>query len=162
MKAAKTVATVIVLAVCAWLIDRTALIPWRVNEAKKSVEKVAIALVRSGNARGAVTTVLRNLERIDSYIRLTPHDVELYMLRGAYLRLLGRTDEAIGTYRAALDYDRRPEIYFNLGIVLLESGNRIEAVEALVIAVRFGEDYLKLISDPFIREEVARKADAVM
>lgn len=158
MRLAKFVASFILLAIAWATLNRVVIVPWHVNVAKKSIERNTMGLITSGNARGAVSVILRNLEQLETFIDLTPQDVELYMLRGANLRLLNRTKDAIDTYSAALEYDQRPEIYFNLGLVLLEAGRESEAVDNLTVAVRFRSDYLKLIDNPGIRAIVAGKA----
>lgn len=160
MNATKAAATVCLLGLAAISVFLTVIAPWYINESKKAIEQTTVALIRSGNPLGAVTTIRRNLERLDSAARLTPIDVELYMLRAANLRLLNRTEDAIRSYHTALLYDRRPEIYFNLGSVLLDAHQQKEGVENLALAARFRSDYLELIQEPSIREMV-RKAVAV-
>ena len=83
-------------------------------------------------------------------------NANLYMIEAANYRILGRFDDAINAYRNALQYDRRPEIYFNLGLTQAEAGRSKDAVESLVMAGRSG-GYWNLIGDQHLREEVTLK-----
>jgi tetratricopeptide (TPR) repeat protein len=84
-----------------------------------------------------------NLTVIELCLKAVPDDVALYMLAAANDRLIGRSDEAASMYRKALQYDRRPELYYNLGIVELELNQRHEAIGDLLAAVCFSRTYLQ-------------------
>ncbi len=81
--------------------------------------------------------------------------VALNMIAAANARILGQPDVASGFYRAALELDRRPELYYNLGEMELATGNTEEAIRTLARAVTFDP---KLESDipPQIAAEVKR------
>ena len=66
-----------------------------------------------------------------------PADVDYYMLTAANLRILGAPGEAEAMYARALDYDRRPELYFGLGTVQLEQGKMNDSIASFVNAMTF-------------------------
>ena len=66
-----------------------------------------------------------------------PQQIEFYMLAAANYRISGRLEDAAELYRKALQYEKRPEIYLNLGEVLLQNGQREAGLETLVTAATF-------------------------
>jgi tetratricopeptide (TPR) repeat protein len=83
-----------------------------------------------------------------------PTSVDCRFILGSNLRLLFRHDEAVRVYREALDYDRRPELYLNLGMALVEAGRTEEAMEPLVLAGVFEPMYIPQIYPDEIRMRV--------
>lgn len=61
-------------------------------------------------------------------------DVNRAMVLAANLRFMDRGPEAIAVYRDALRYDRRPELYLNLGQTLLDLGDEEEGMRVLTTA----------------------------
>jgi O-antigen ligase len=127
-------------AILAWQI---AWLPWQCNEMKKRLE------ARTGATYDAAADTLRTAERarqnlaeLQACREATPTDVGVYMLIAANDRLIGRMSDAVMMYRTALQYDRRPELYYNLGLTELEMRQRGPAVADLIIAVRFSRKYL--------------------
>jgi tetratricopeptide (TPR) repeat protein len=88
-----------------------------------------------------------------------PLDVNVYMLEGANYQIMSQLPRASEAYEKALRIDRRPEIYFNLGIVELEMKNRDRARTNFMSAVTFAPKLLEEVPDITIREEV--KAEIV-
>ena len=73
--------------------------------------------------------------------KYVPTNIDTYMIAAANLRVLGRAEEAVSMYQRALRYDRRPELYINLGQTLIQAGHREEGLAMLVLAARFlGEE----------------------
>jgi tetratricopeptide (TPR) repeat protein len=87
-------------------------------------------------------------------IKVCPADVDLYMTLGAADQVLGRLPHAADNYQEALKYDRRPELFLNLGLVQLALKQHRAAVETLAKACAFEIRYAEDIPDPTVREEV--------
>jgi tetratricopeptide (TPR) repeat protein len=81
-----------------------------------------------------VITTRQNLTELAPCLAAQPHDVNLHMLAGANYSLRQEPEQALREYEAALRYDRRAEIYFNLGITLADLGRTAEAVAAIETA----------------------------
>jgi tetratricopeptide (TPR) repeat protein len=76
-----------------------------------------------------------------------PHQlaVNYHLLYAANDRILGRNDDAIEHYTAALSAEHRPEIYFDRGITYLEEGKLDPATADIALAARFNPWYLESV-----------------
>jgi tetratricopeptide (TPR) repeat protein len=83
-----------------------------------------------------------NIERLQSVAGTCQLSVDYHLLFAANARMLGRSDEAIEHYTAALAADHRPEIYFDRGITYLEEGKLDAATPDIALAVRFNPQFL--------------------
>jgi len=127
----------------AFLINRIALQPWQCNLTEKEIQtrtsltydNVADPMQTSRNAH-------ENLAALEPCLDAAPHNIALYMLAAANQRLIGREADAATMYRRALQYDRRPELYYNLGVVELQLHQRDAAIADLLTAVSFSRAYL--------------------
>jgi tetratricopeptide (TPR) repeat protein len=98
------------------------------------VEAMSERMARSGQApRQLVSGHFRLLEQAR---RRDPAEVGVLVAVGGQYALLGRTDRAVEVYREALDLEPRPEVWLNLGRVLLADGREEEARAAFEAAVR--------------------------
>ena len=97
---------------------------------------------------------LADLRRIEDRCHSRVH---IYMLEAENEHALGRKEEAIATLRRALLIDRRPEIYFAIGTVLVELGRMDEAVDHFVTATRFSSVRLEHIASPEARRRVEER-----
>ncbi len=141
---ALSIAFVLVVVIgAAFLISRIALKPWQCNLTEKEIQartsltydSVADPIQTSRNAH-------ENLAALEPCLDVAPHDIALYMLAAANQRLIGRDADAATMYRRALQYDRRPELYYNLGVVELQLHQRDAAIADLLTAVSFSRAYL--------------------
>lgn len=99
-------------------------------------------------------TNLAEMRRLEGPCRTT---VNLYVLEANNFDVLGRKEDAIAALRRGLKVDQRPEIYFNIGTLLVELGRIDEAVENYVIAVRIAKSMVTAIPSPEARERVDRR-----
>src|ERR1051325_2120365 len=97
------------------------------------------------------------LERASRALRRCPSNIQLRMIAAANLRQLGRPADAIAMYEHALRFDRRPEIYMNIGQSRVENGNRARAVDDFVRAVVFAPGMIEEVT-PDLRDEVYARA----
>lgn len=140
LAAAILIVTIIGGALITW---RVAWQPWQCNVMKKAIDaRTSLVYEIADNRFRTSATAHENLAALEPCLAATPADVGTYMLVAANDRLLGRFDEAAAMYRRALQYDRRPELYYNLGLTELELRQRGPAVADLIIAVRFSRQYM--------------------
>src|ERR1019366_4501766 len=142
---ALSIAFVLVVVIgAAFLISRIALKPWQCNLTEKEIQ-VRTSLTYDSVADPIQTSryAHENLAALEPCIEVSPHDIALYMLAAANQRLIGRDADAATMYRRALQYDRRPELYYNLGVVELQLHQRDAAIADLLTAVSFSRAYLR-------------------
>jgi tetratricopeptide (TPR) repeat protein len=82
-----------------------------------------------------------------------------YELATAY-RYRHEPQSAITLYKEALALDRRPEIYFGLGMAQLDAGERAAAIETFTEATAFAPTVLADIPYDEVRAEVAQRIRA--
>ena len=89
----------------------------------------------TGQSMGTFDTILVDLQdlgcRIYTYVTTL-----LYVLEADNEDLLGRREASIDALRRALTIDQRPELYFQIGTLLVELGRMDEAVENYVMGTR--------------------------
>jgi tetratricopeptide (TPR) repeat protein len=86
--------------------------------------------------------------------------VDYHLIYAVNDRILGRNDDAIEHYTAALTSDHRPEIYFDRGITYLEEGKLDPATADIALAARFNPTYLENV-DAGMQARVAAVNKAV-
>jgi tetratricopeptide (TPR) repeat protein len=116
----------------------------------------ALAAFNSPDHFYAARLARKSLDRAEACIPQAPFMIDLYMIAAVDRRVLGQFDEAVKLYERALDYDRRPELYLQLGLTELELNRRAEARKALEKAVLFAPSMLNEISDPEMHSSLSR------
>ena len=111
------------------------------NRTIRSVEQTTRA-VMSHPAVVAAPIATANLAALQTVHVGCCSDPSYYMLRAMNQNILMRRDAAIRDLRRALTVDQRPEIYFDIGLILLETGRVDEAVDAITEAARFNPHLL--------------------
>ncbi|HYR29406.1 MAG TPA: tetratricopeptide repeat protein, partial [Thermoanaerobaculia bacterium] len=99
----------------------------------------------------------RNLEALRPLVEHCPRQINVYTMLGANEQMIGRPAEAVESYRQALAISPRPEVYMEIGNLLVELGRIDEAVDALVAAARYDQLYLNSIQDPEVLRLVETK-----
>ena len=130
---------------------------YRCNIEAKRAEREVIHLFSVNNEVTARIVARQTLDSMNGCIACVPTDVNQYMIRAAALRMLERPDEAAMDYRRALHYDRRAELYLNLGQAELEGGHPEAAEDAFITAVYLTYTYIEDLPEPLqsrVRSEV--------
>ncbi len=159
----KLLLALILLFATSVLMARFIVRPFQCN---RMIKQLRARAERGFRAEGSFLAVAHAHEDIISAIQCTKsasEKVEAYMIAAANLRLLGRPQEAVSMYQLALNYDRRPELYVNLGQTLIQAGHREEGLQMLVLAARFlGEEGMidYRMDDVPEREEVKARLKA--
>ncbi|HEX3069801.1 MAG TPA: O-antigen ligase family protein [Thermoanaerobaculia bacterium] len=145
LPAALSVALVVVVVIgAAFLIRRIALQPWQCNLSEKVIQaRTSLTYDSVTDPIQASHNAHENLAALEPCLEAAPQDIALYMLAAANDRLIGRDADAATMYRRALQYDRRPELYYNLGVVELQLHQRDAAIADLLTAVSFSRAYLQ-------------------
>jgi len=122
--------------------------PYACNKRKLEVETITTNTLNMTDQMVAARRARRTLEMISDCAARSPTDIDFYMLAAANYRILGAPADAEAMYSKALDFDRRPELYYGLGSVQLEQGKTDAAVANFVNAVTFNRDMMSDVPGP--------------
>lgn len=145
-------------AVCAAALFRWVWVPHRCSIEVTALTRHTNLALDTANDYGRTVRARRNLEQLAAMREHCSTDVRVPMLVAANERLLGNYEGAIRSYQAALQVERRPEIYTALAETLIVTGRLDDAVASYAEAVRFGSE--EVIPSPGIRELVQERLDA--
>ena len=140
------------------LIHRLVWLPNRCNQTLRAVEATTRSVLL-GSQQAAAPVVRDNIQRLESVAVGCPHDFDRYLLLGINKRLIGRLDEAIDDLTRSLQTADRPEIYFDRGLLYLESGKFDAALCDFSIVGEFVPLYLEQLDVELRRmtEQVIRE-----
>lgn len=152
MKSAVRIAIVLFLGgAAAYAIHTRAIVPLRCASAASDG---AAALRRAAADRATARRVRNTLRGCECVTSAAGMRIRFTLAEAA--EMLGEHREAIAHYQHALLLDRRPEIYFALGMVQLDARDRAAAVQNLARACAFDPARLAEIPYDDVREETAR------
>ena len=156
MKIVRILTVALVAVVAAFGIYRLAWIPFRCDlQAKRAMVQTDYA-TRVADEYNAVLAARENLRILVACTERCPWDVRSLFAAAWNLRILKRYDDAIAMYQQALKYDRRPELYAELGNAYLEAGNEEAAMQALLQAGRFDRFVLRT---HMVREDMKERVE---
>jgi tetratricopeptide (TPR) repeat protein len=132
------------IAIAVWIGQHLVVLPARCNQMMRRVEDRAAA--SSSLLPELVVQVAReNVELLESVEAGCSRNFEFRLQLAANKRIAGRFEEAIQDLTAAMRTSDRPEVYFDRGLLNLQTG-RIETAESdLEIAAEFVPEYLNRI-----------------
>jgi len=132
---------------------RCCYLPAVCNRVEKEAQATTIRALDLGSYRSASIARV-TIDRLNRCAESWPTDVGGLMILAANQQILGRPDQAAQTYQSALIYDKRPELYLNLGLALAQAGRRDEARTALIRAAVFAPAMADEIPDAQLKSEV--------
>jgi tetratricopeptide (TPR) repeat protein len=146
-------------ALAAFAFYRYSWMPEHANHLLKTLQTRTQTAMDTPGDRGifAARDNIAMLQTIANACRLS---IDYHLIYAVNARILGRNDEAIEHYTAALAADHRPEIYFDRGITYLEEGKLDSATTDIALAVRFNPVFLDNI-DAGMQARVAALNKAV-
>ena len=161
MKAARILVTSLVGIAAAFGIYRLAWLPFRCEiEMKRAMVQTDYA-TRVAAEYNAVLAARENLRTLLACSEHCPWDVRSHFAAAWNLRILKRYDDAIAEYQQALKYDRRPELYSELGNAYLEAGKEDAAMQAFLQAGRFDRYVLgERLTRPDIKERILNQLES--
>lgn len=95
----------------------------------------------------AVTPARDNLDVVSRCIPIVPYETSFYILSAENARIASMDAEAVALYKRALQFDRRPELYQQLGLAEAATGRVDEAYRSFVTAGLF--DPYMILQIPF-------------
>jgi len=153
---ARIVGLVLLAVATLYALDRWALRPLRCIHAAAVDGELLDQAAKKKNDR-TLRLARRTLGQLDDCECVSPPDVVIPFARGAASEILGDYKAAIAEYERALQIDRRPEIYFRLGVTQLNALDRPSAIENLTRACAFDPKLLNDIPYEDVRKETKER-----
>lgn len=141
---------------CAWAAVRWVWTPHRCNAEITRLARGTDAAEQEPDPYAKVVMVRENLAALLPLRESCRDSVRVYALVGQNQWLLGRTEEALASYREALKVDHRPELYLAIGDALIALGRFDEAVQSYTTAVRFRPAAIDAIQSGEAAQQVRR------
>lgn len=158
----RAAAAALVVLVAAVAVQRWCVRPWQCASAVRRVKARSELLATAGNFR--TRTIARdNLDLLRNFEDCCGDNVEYLVVKGGNQFALSDFAGALATYRHALTFDRRPELYLNIGLTQLNLMQTAEATETLMTGSRFNFAIVDDVPDPvkttiYERTNAERKA----
>lgn len=156
MKVLRHIASGVIVAIAVYAVIRTCVVPLRCSVSQQRLENFISSEFDSPSTTRIAAVSRGSLSLIDDCLCGGPDNAAILMLKAALLRMLQRPSDAERAYVESLRFDRRPEIYLELGVTQLESGNRNAAIASLTRAAAFDPRLLAQIPDLEARRQVER------
>jgi hypothetical protein len=147
VKAVRVVAVALILSGTIVAIRQYCIVPYQCNVTAKRVQVLTERL--SGKSDLDVRIDAReNLDLLQPCQKCFAANVAYLMIKAANEGAIQRYAAAEATYRQALNVDRRPELYLNLGLTQLNLGHTAEGTQSLLTACRFSFAMIVDIPEP--------------
>lgn len=114
-----------------------ALTAWRCNNLERVVHQQTLRIATAPDPMRFRTQAVRNIESIEECCRRFPDQVGQAMLLAANYRFIGKPARAAEVYASILNYNRRPEVYFNLGEAQIAAGKYDLGLQNLITAALY-------------------------
>ena len=159
MRVREIVALVIVAPLTIFGLYRCTYLPVHCSIVCARAERQLLAAMNNSDDYAGMVAGRRVQDALRSCV-IHPLQIDPPLLTALSYRLTHQYLRSIEWYEHALTVDRRPEIYFGLGMTQLKAGRRAEAMQNLTVAVAFDPRVLDGIDDGAVREEVKRRVNA--
>src|SRR4051812_46185746 len=141
---ARAVCRLAATAAAAFAFYRYSYMPEHANHVLKTVQtRTQTALQTPGDR--AIFTARDNIAFLQTVTNACQLSIDYHLLYAVNDHILGRNEDSIEHYTAALAADHRPEIYFDRGLTYLEEGKLDEATSDIALAVRFNPTFVEYI-----------------
>ncbi len=114
---------------------------------KRATDRLDKALSLAAGDLRAPALARQTMNEMQACVSAGPDDVAGQMVLAAACRMLGHNQRAAAAYETALLYDRRPELYLNLGQTQLAIGDSQSGVKNLTQACIYNPSYLDDIGE---------------
>jgi len=142
-KLLETISSLLIAALALGALWRWVIIPYQCNVTlKRTTNALEVALSIAPDSMRATEIVRRSVADLQKCEAACPDDIAVQMALAAGYRALGQNAKAISAYETALKYDRRPELYLNLGQTQLAVGDSRNALPNLALACIYNPGYL--------------------
>jgi len=159
MKWLKLALSAVIIAAAIAAIRDVSYTPVHCNDVMMNVGAQTATMLTWTDQVMVTVTARENLARLEPCRRKVPWNVNLHMLVAANHAARDMHEQAVNEYREALRYDRRPEIYLNLGTELVKTGRVDEAIEPLTLAYTINKDSIYEITNQDIQARVMAAAE---
>lgn len=166
----KVVALIVVVIATVFALQNWVVGPYECNlKVRRGTTRLLAAVAQPPGSYRAVRLARATIEDLQPCVEARPSDISADMVLAGSYRMIGELQRARETYEMALAYDRRPELYFNLGQVEVDAGNSQAGIQNFITACLYDPAYFDEISkeQPEVRDAVrtylvahSRRADS--
>jgi len=153
----RAAALIAVAALCVWSVIAFVQRPLTCNRSLSELRVRTRQTIATGSTYRQALLARKNLTDLRKLEGPCRARVELYVFEAENEDVLGNADAAIDALRRGLNVDQRPELYFNIGTLLVEQGRMDEAVENYTTAIRLTPDDLPNIPSPEAQRRVQER-----
>lgn len=157
----RKLAAAAVTLVAALAFYRWCYLPWRCNLADARLLRQTTFAMDAAPAPRAMALARSTWAAAVRLLDGCPCSINLYMIAAANDQLLGQDEHAVEMYSRALHYDRRPELFLQLGLAEWRLGRRDQARQHLTAATAFNPELLLEVAPSELRVEVSRELSKV-
>lgn len=157
----RKLAAVAVTIAAAFALYRWCYLPWRCNVADARLLRQTTMALEAAPAPRAIALARSTWRGAVRLLDGCPCSINLYMIAAANDQLLGQDEHAVEMYSRALQYDRRPELFLQLGLAEWRTGRRDAARQHLTAAAVFNPELLLEVTPPELRVAVAREMSKI-
>ncbi|PYQ27446.1 MAG: hypothetical protein DMF56_20030 [Acidobacteria bacterium] len=147
----------VVAALCVWAMFAFVKPPLTCNQSLNDLRARTEQTDQTGDSYKLIVLARQNLEQLRRLEGPCRTNVQLYMFEAENEDALGRKEAAIDALRRGLTIDQRPELYHNVGTLLVELGRMDEAVENYVTAARLLPEDVENIPSPEAQRRVRER-----
>jgi len=155
MKLVKLLAAVLILTAAVFAIRRWCWVPVHCSVIAGRVDR-RLGLLETASLYEIEIGTRRNLQMIEPCVAAMPWNVVWRELAAQNYRLREDHENVRRQYELALQYDKRPEFHFRLGMALLALGREDEARPHLMIGGTVWPHYLLRLPQPMQNEMLNR------
>ena len=156
LSGARVVVAAAIIGAAFYAIERVSLAPLRCARAA-TVGAAGLARIEFLNDHTKFRAARAVAGSLDGCDCLSPSRSRALAVRAAAFRTAGDHKAAVATYEQILAMDRRPEIYFALGLSHLAAFDRASALDSFERACEFDPKRLRKVPYDELREEVERR-----
>jgi tetratricopeptide (TPR) repeat protein len=159
VKALRYLAVVCIATLAAWSLYTFTWRPLQCNALVQALSAPSYAANKTRTFRD-IDQARLYLDQLQPCMSFACRNVPLLFVAAVNQRTTGRNEVALALYQEALRYDRRPEIYGNIGDAYYVLGDRNAAYQNYLTAASFHPQFLRVIDDGELRTRVANAVTA--
>lgn len=153
----RAVIVLVVAAFCVWAMFAFVKPPLTCNQSLNELRVQTNQTSETSDSYKLALLARQNLEQLRRLEGPCRANVRLYMYEAENEDALGRKEAALAALQRGLQIDQRPELYHNIGTLLVELGRMDEAVENYVTAARLLPEDMENIDSPEAQRRVRER-----
>ena len=159
MRATRIALAIALCMASASAISRICWTAYRCNVDKKIADRSLKRVMENASNEAQQQAGAMTVPSLTRCVEKEPQDYEAWTLLGLAQDMAGQKSAALSSYNTALALNERPELYANVGLLYLETGQPRAARRAFLLACSFNLVYSDLVDSP-LRSELRTEVEA--